>query len=126
MNLGNNWTSGGTASLRRAGVSHLNGWAHEAESILGKSLTATIIYGTKAVQNVSMGASATFSKDGVQITLQMLELASALGGLGRFPGTLATTGNPQILLGDPTLPPVILTDVHLSCMSRNQKYNQFF
>lgn len=104
-------------------VPHLNVWAYEAESILGKSLTA--IYGTKAVQNVKVEDTATFSKDGVQITLQTLELARALGGLGRFPGMPATTVNPRIL-GDPALRPVILTNVHLSCMLRNQKYSHIF
>lgn len=97
----------------------MNVWAYEAQSILRKSLTA--VFGTKAVQNVNVGAIATCSKDGVHITLQMLEPASALGRWGTFPGMLAMTANPRILVGDPALCPLILTNIHRSCMLRNQK-----
>ena len=75
----------------------MNGWAYEDISIWDKSLNVTVIYGTKGVQNVNMGA--TSGKDGVQITLQMLELASARGGPGRLLGALATTGKLRILGG---------------------------
>ena len=77
------------------------------------------ICGTKAVENVKMGAIATFSKDKSANHLADAGAPECSSLTGEVSGCGDHKGEPGILVGNPALCHVICINGCLSCMLRN-------